>query len=160
MHGFEMRWLHNASEMAGITSNLRGFIMAFKLRVACGNHWLPMKDITDASNKKIALASRDCKPGENGVGRLKAPMIRAMMKQLPGKWKLVAGRRLERSFKFPDFQIALAFTNRLGEIAEEQGHHPDVYLAYGEVRVQLSTHSAKGLTENDFILAAKINGLK
>jgi 4a-hydroxytetrahydrobiopterin dehydratase len=118
-----------------------------------------MKDITKAS-RKMALANRNCEPCESGGGRLKTPMIKALIKQLRGKWKLKGGRQLEKSFKFPDFKKALKFTNRVGKIAEEQGHHPDVFLAYGEVRIQLSTHSAGGLTENDFILAAKVDGLK
>ncbi len=114
-----------------------------------------MKDKT-----KTPLADRECKLCEDGEGRLKAPMIKTLMKQLPGKWKLKGGRQLEKSFKFPDFKKALNFTNRVGEIAEEQGHHPDIFLTYGEVRLQLATHSAKGLTENDFIVAAKVNRLK
>jgi len=114
--------------------------------------------------KKVSTITALANPGRNiggdGGGRLKAPMIKLLMKQLPGKWKLKSGRQLEKSFKFPDFKKALKFTNRVGAIAEAQGHHPDVFLAYGEVRIQLSTHSARGLTENDFILAAKINRLK
>ena len=82
------------------------------------------------------------------------------MDELPGYWKLKDDQLLEKSFEFPDFKQALDFTNSIGRIAEEQGHHPDIFLTYGEVRVQLSTHSAGGLTENDFILAAKINELK
>ena len=116
-----------------------------------------MKDKTNAP-RKIALADRDCKPCETGGGRLNTPGIKALMKQLPGKWKLKGSQQLESSFKFPDFKQALRFTNWVGRIAEKQGHHPDVFLSYGEVRIQLSTHSAKGLTENDFILAAKLNG--
>jgi 4a-hydroxytetrahydrobiopterin dehydratase len=118
-----------------------------------------MKDLIKTSGRK-ALANRDCKLCADGSGRLKTPMIKALLKELPGKWKLKGGWQLEKSFKFPDFKKALKFTNRVGKIAEEQGHHPDVFLAYGEVRIQLSTHSAGGLTENDFILAAKINGVK
>jgi len=117
-----------------------------------------MKNITKAS-KKMDLANRECKPCEDGTGRLKASMVKTLLKQLPGKWKL-GSRRLEKSFKFPDFKKALRFTNRVGQIAEALGHHPDFFLAYGQVRLQLSTHSAKGLTENDFILAAKVNKLK
>jgi 4a-hydroxytetrahydrobiopterin dehydratase len=117
-----------------------------------------MKDIPKTS-KKMKLANRECKSCEDGNGRLKAPVVKALMKQLSGKWRLKGGQ-LEKSFKFPDFKKALNYTNRIGKVAEEQGHHPDVFLAYGEVRLQLSTHSAKGLTENDFILAAKINQLK
>jgi len=83
-------------------------------------------------------------------------MIKTLLKQLPGEWKVAGNRQLEKRFKFPDFRAALAFTNQVGAIAEEQGHHPDIFLTYGEVRLRISTHSAKGLTENDFILAAKI----
>lgn len=105
------------------------------------------------------LAQRQCIPcGEEG-GRLKGPAIKNLLKQLPGKWEL-KGQRLEKTFKFPDFKKALKFTNRVGEIAEAQGHHPDIFLTWGEVRLQISTHSAKGLTENDFILAAKVSKLK
>ena len=66
---------------------------------------------------------------------------------------------LARTFKFPDFRQALAFTNRVGELAEEQGHHPDLYLAWGRVEVTIWTHKIDGLTESDFILAAKIDQL-
>ncbi len=118
-----------------------------------------MKKNTNMS-KKIDLADRVCKPCEDGTGRLNAPMARALLKQLPGKWKLKSNRQLEKTFKFPDFKKALGFTNRVGQIAEKQRHHPDIFLAYGEVRLQLSSHQARGLTENDFILAAKVNELK
>lgn len=118
-----------------------------------------MKDITETS-METKLAGRACKPCESGEGRLKAPMIKTLMKQLPGEWKLKGSRQLEKNFQFEDFKQALDFTNRVGAVAEEQGHHPDILLTYGEVRIQLSTHSAGGLTENDFILAAKINELE
>ncbi|MGA2247154.1 MAG: 4a-hydroxytetrahydrobiopterin dehydratase [Verrucomicrobiota bacterium] len=115
---------------------------------------------TTKSPGKMDLANRECKPGENGGRRLKAPMVKLLMKRLPGKWKLKGSRRLEKSFSFPDFKKALQFTNRIGDIAEKQGHHPDILLSYGEVRVRLATHSVTGLTENDFILAARVNRLK
>ena len=82
-------------------------------------------------------------------------MIKTLMHQFPGEWKLKDNHQLEKSFEFPDFRSALAFTNELGALAEEQGHHPDIFLTYGEVKLQLTTHHAKGLTENDFILAAQ-----
>ena len=147
------------SGVLGINPKSLGSRMALNLHDLGGNLFLLMKNITKAS-RKLVLANRDCEPCESGGGRLKTPMIKALMKQLPGKWKLQGSRQLEKTFKFPDFKKALKFTNRVGKIAEEQGHHPDVFLAYGEVRIQLSTHSAKGLTENDFILAAKVNELK
>ena len=80
-----------------------------------------------------------------------------MQDQLDENWKLVQEQRLERQFKFPNFIDALQFTNRVGEIAEQQEHHPDIYLTYGEVRLQIWTHSIDGLSKSDFILAAKID---
>jgi 4a-hydroxytetrahydrobiopterin dehydratase len=133
--------------------------LAFDLRGVPAEKDFDMKDITKVSTEKD-LASRECKPCEDGQGRLKGPMIKTLLKQLPGKWRLKGAQQLEKSFKFPDFKKALAFTNQVGDIAEAQGHHPDVFLSYGEVRIQLSTHSVGGLTENDFILAAKVNELK
>ena len=118
-----------------------------------------MKDITRVSDE-TALAQRECLPCESGKGRLKERMIKTLKKQLGGQWKIRGGKQLEKSFKFDDFKQALEFTNQVGAIAESQNHHPDVYLAYGEVRLQLSTHAARGLTENDFILAAKIDELQ
>jgi 4a-hydroxytetrahydrobiopterin dehydratase len=72
-------------------------------------------------------------------------------------WTVVNNHHLEREYKFPDFKAALAFTNKVGAIAEEQGHHPDIYVAWGKVRVTIWTHKIDGLTESDFILAAKID---
>jgi 4a-hydroxytetrahydrobiopterin dehydratase len=72
-------------------------------------------------------------------------------------WNVVNNHHIEREFKFPDFKTALAFTNKVGGIAEEQGHHPDICLAWGRVGVTIWTHKINGLTESDFILAAKID---
>lgn len=74
-------------------------------------------------------------------------------------WKLVDGKKLARAFTFPDFQTGLNFVNRVGEIAERQGHHPDVHLAWGKVEIETWTHDAGGLTEQDFLLASQINHL-
>jgi 4a-hydroxytetrahydrobiopterin dehydratase len=109
---------------------------------------------------KSGLAGLSCQACESGAGRLKTSQIKALQKQLGGDWMVKASRQLEKNFKFPDFQQALAFVNRVGALAEAQGHHPDIFLTWGKVRLQISTHSAGGLTENDFILAAKIGKLK
>ena len=74
-------------------------------------------------------------------------------------WEVVDGKRLMRSFAFQDFRTALGFVDRIGALAEEEGHHPDLHLGYGEVRVELWTHTIGGLTESDFVLAAKIEQL-
>jgi 4a-hydroxytetrahydrobiopterin dehydratase len=105
---------------------------------------------------KTELADGKC--SEKAV-RLKSAEIRSLKKQLPDHWKVVKPASLEKQFKFRDFKQALAFTNLVGWLAEKQGHHPDIYLTYGAVRLQLSTHSAGGLTLNDFILAAKVERL-
>jgi 4a-hydroxytetrahydrobiopterin dehydratase len=108
------------------------------------------------------LASRRCVPCEGGTPPIKGEELQRMLGQLDG-WELVegaGGNRIEKEYRFPDFRQALDFVNRLGEVAEEEGHHPDVYLTWGKVRVALSTHSIGGLSENDFILAAKVDRLR
>jgi 4a-hydroxytetrahydrobiopterin dehydratase len=117
-----------------------------------------MKNITTDS-PETDLARRKCKACDDGGGRLNQADIQTLKQKLPGNWSLEGDQKLEKTFEFSDFKEALAFTNRVGEVAEQEGHHPDIYLTYGEVRLELSTHSANGLTENDFILAAKINEL-
>ena len=84
---------------------------------------------------------------------------RDMMDNVPG-WELnEKGTVIERTYTFKDFAEALAFANKVGALAEEEGHHPDMFVAWGKVRLTLTTHAVKGLSENDFILAAKINGI-
>ena len=81
-----------------------------------------------------------------------------LLRQVDG-WRIEQEYHLTNDFAFPDFVQALACTNRIGEIAESQGHHPDIYLSWGKVRVAVWTHKISGLTESDFILAAKIDAL-
>jgi len=82
-----------------------------------------------------------------------------LLKQIPG-WEISDdAKKISRKFKFKNFAEALAFTNRVGEIAESEGHHPDISLGWGRVAIELTTHAIKGLSENDFIVAAKINSL-
>ena len=85
-----------------------------------------------------------------------------MHSQLPefAHWNVIDEHHIVRSYKFPDFKSALDFVNRVGAIAEEQGHHPDIMLAWGKVEVTTWTHKVDGLTESDFILAAKIDRLQ
>ncbi len=109
---------------------------------------------------KSELAKKGCQACDGKTPPLKGDALRQFQNQLDGGWKIENEQRLEKQFKFPDFRHALEFTNRVGEIAEEQGHHPDIFLTYGEVRLQIWTHKIGGLTESDFILAAKINELE
>jgi 4a-hydroxytetrahydrobiopterin dehydratase len=74
-------------------------------------------------------------------------------------WTVVEEHHIEKKFEFPDFRTGLEFVNRVGELAEEQGHHPDIFLAWGKVQITIWTHKIDGLTESDFILAAKIDAL-
>lgn len=104
------------------------------------------------------LAAKQCVPCRGGVPPLKGAELAALHQQLPS-WKVVDEHHLEKSFSFPDFVQALAFTNRVGQLAEEQGHHPDIYLTWGRVDIKIWTHKIDGLTESDFILAAKIDKL-
>jgi len=108
---------------------------------------------------KTELADEKCVEAGDKQLRLKQSEIGAFRKKI-SKWSLVKGKILEKKFKFPDFKHALQFTVKVGNMADKQGHHPDILLTYGSVRIQLSTHSAGGLTKNDFILAAKIDRVK
>lgn len=105
------------------------------------------------------LASQTCKPCRGGVPPLRGDELTSLLARLPGDWKVVDEHHLRSEYSFPDFRQALEFTNRVGELAEEQGHHPDLYLAWGRVAVEIWTHKIDGLTESDFVLAAKIEGL-
>jgi 4a-hydroxytetrahydrobiopterin dehydratase len=104
------------------------------------------------------LADKKCVPCRGGVPPLEGEALRQLCVRLPD-WKLIEEHHIEKSFLFPDFRKALDFVNRAGEVAEEQGHHPDLALSWGKVDVKIFTHKIKGLTENDFILAAKIDRL-
>jgi 4a-hydroxytetrahydrobiopterin dehydratase len=102
------------------------------------------------------LASKTCVPCKGGVLPLAGAELAELSKQVPN-WKVVDEHHLVRQFTFPDFIQALAFVNKAGAIAEEQGHHPDILLAWGKAEVTTWTHKINGLTESDFILAAKID---
>jgi len=104
------------------------------------------------------LASKTCVPCRGGVPPLKGQDLTSLQKQVP-EWQVVNEHHLTRKFAFPDFKSALAFVNRAGEVAEEQGHHPDILLAWGRAEITIWTHKIDGLTESDFIMAAKIDRL-
>jgi len=105
------------------------------------------------------LADKVCVPCRGGVPALKGAELDALKKQVQG-WEVVNQHHLKKGFTFSDFQSALDFVNRVGAVAEEQGHHPDIYLAWGKVEITIWTHKVDGLTESDFILAAKIDRLQ
>lgn len=104
------------------------------------------------------LAAKMCVPCRGGVPPLKGEALAAFEKQVDD-WNVVEEHHIAKAFKFPDFRKALDFAIRVGELAEEQGHHPDILLAWGKVEITTWTHKINGLTESDFILAAKIDQL-
>lgn len=104
------------------------------------------------------LTEKRCVPCEGGVPTLTGSAIEKLRPQVPG-WEVVEGHHLRKEFRFRDFRQTLDFVNRIGDIAEAEGHHPDICFGWGKADVTVWTHAANGLTENDFILAAKINQL-
>ena len=103
------------------------------------------------------LANEKCIPCRGGVPALKGEELRGLARELGGGWRVVDEHHLEKDFAFPDFAAALAFTNEVGALAEEEGHHPDIHLAWGKVKITIWTHKIDGLTRSDFVLAAKID---
>jgi len=104
------------------------------------------------------LASKTCASCRGDVPPLAGKELESLAKQVP-QWKVVDGHHITRAFAFPDFRQALAFVNRVGELAEREGHHPDILLSWGKAEITTWTHKVNGLTESDFILAAKIDKL-
>jgi 4a-hydroxytetrahydrobiopterin dehydratase len=106
------------------------------------------------------LAKKECVPCKGGVPPLKGDDITKLLDQLGGGWEAVDEHHLHKRYSFDDFASALAFTNTVGTIAEDQGHHPEIHLGWGKVELEIWTHKIDGLTESDFVLAAKIDEAK
>jgi 4a-hydroxytetrahydrobiopterin dehydratase len=104
------------------------------------------------------LASQNCVPCRGGVPPITGAQLQSLLQQVP-KWKVVNEHHITRAFSFPDFKQALDFVNRVGEVAEREGHHPDILLTWGKAEITLWTHKIDGLTQSDFIMAAKIDRL-
>ncbi len=103
----------------------------------------------------MELASKECVPCRGGIPPLAGDELQTLAQQLGNGWEVVDAHHLSKEFTFKNFTEALAFVNLVGDVAEEQNHHPDLYLAWGKVRVEIWTHKINGLTESDFIFAAK-----
>ncbi len=105
------------------------------------------------------LAKKECVPCEGGVPPLKRENLSSLLNKLGNGWHVVQDHHLEKGYKFENFRQALDFTNKVGEYADTIGHHPDICLSWGKVNLTIWTHKINGLTENDFILAAKADQL-
>ncbi|MEK7583555.1 MAG: 4a-hydroxytetrahydrobiopterin dehydratase [Patescibacteria group bacterium] len=110
------------------------------------------------------LASQKCVPCEGGTPPLESARVDELAKQINPAWAIVPATatdamRIRRNFKFKNFVEAMKFVNRVAELAEAEGHHPDLHIFYNKVLIELWTHAVSGLSENDFILAAKIDQL-
>ncbi len=103
----------------------------------------------------MSLADKQCVPCRGGVPPLEPAKVEELLGQLEQGWALNGDGHIERLYEFKDFAEALDFVNKVGAIAEQEGHHPDLYLAWGRCKVEIWTHKIRGLTESDFYLAAK-----
>ena len=105
------------------------------------------------------LCELSCVPCRGGVPSLDEPRIGELLAELNGGWEVVEKHHLVRTFKTPDFMSGVELVNKVAAVAEQQGHHPDIMLSWGRVTVEIHTHKINGLTESDFVLAAKIDVL-
>jgi 4a-hydroxytetrahydrobiopterin dehydratase len=103
----------------------------------------------------MSLADQRCVPCRGGVPPLERSRTEQLLAQLDAGWRLNAQGHLERTYRFEDFVQAMGFANRLADVAEEEGHHPDLHIAWGKCTVEVWTHKINGLTESDFYIAAK-----
>ena len=103
----------------------------------------------------MSLADNECVPCRGGIPPVEPAKAQELLEQLDQGWALNSDGHLERAYSFKNFSEALDFVNKVGSIAEEQGHHPDLYLAWGKCKVEIWTHKIQGLTESDFFFAAK-----
>jgi 4a-hydroxytetrahydrobiopterin dehydratase len=115
-------------------------------------------EMADEVSDACDLANRKCVPCHGGVPRLGGAEIEQFMGELRG-WEVLEEHHLKKTYSFPNFRQALALVNRVGELAEAEGHHPDICFGWGRVELTIYTHAIDGLSESDFILAAKIDAI-
>ncbi len=104
------------------------------------------------------LTEKKCKPCEGGTPPLRSEQAAAYLEHVSG-WMIEEGKKIKKEFRFKDFPQAMAFTNRVAVLAQNEAHHPAIFISYNRVKITLTTHAIGGLSENDFIMAAKIDGL-
>ena len=105
------------------------------------------------------LSSKQCVPCRGGVPPLTSDEIKPLLNQLQG-WEVIDDHHLRKMYRFSNFRDSLTFVNKIGELAEDQGHHPDICFGWGQADIKIWTHKINGLTESDFILAAKIDEIR
>lgn len=105
------------------------------------------------------LHQEKCQPCKTGTTPLVPATYASLLESLSTDWTVIDEQKLKRTFRFSDFASALAFTNEVGKLAEAEGHHPDIYLAWSKVEITIWTHKIHGLSRSDFVLAAKIDVL-
>lgn len=105
------------------------------------------------------LARKECVPCKGGVPPLKGADLEDLQRRLGQGWQVIDEHHLEKEYKLGDWKGAVEFVNRISDLAEQQDHHPDIHLSYGKVKVQIWTHKIDGLTESDFVFAAKVEEL-
>lgn len=106
------------------------------------------------------LVSKTCAAYEGGTPPLDTRAVAKIRKEIHDGWKIEGGKKLSRGFKFKNFKEAMVFINRIATLAEEEQHHPDIFVSYNRVNIELTTHEIGGLSENDFIVAAKIDDVE
>ena len=107
----------------------------------------------------MELSEKKCKPCEGGTPPLNESEIAEIKKQIADEWQVAGNKKISKEYKFVNFKHTMDFVNKVAGLAEEEGHHPDMYVSYGKVVIDLWTHAIGGLSENDFIMAAKIDKL-
>jgi 4a-hydroxytetrahydrobiopterin dehydratase len=105
------------------------------------------------------LSQMQCIPCRGGVPPLEGEGLSRLETELGSGWRVIDGHHLEKEYTFPDFASALGFVNRVGQLADDQDHHPDIYLAWGKAGIKIWTHKIGGLTESDFVFAARCDTL-
>lgn len=105
------------------------------------------------------LTQKHCQPCEGGMPPLTEEEAKELLKQIQG-WELVEGKKIRKVFEFKNFKQAMEFVNTVAAIAEQEGHHPDIHISWNKVTLELWTHAIKGLSENDFIVAAKVEKIR
>jgi 4a-hydroxytetrahydrobiopterin dehydratase len=107
----------------------------------------------------MELKNKKCKPCEGGMPPLKKEKIAEYQKQINTDWKLIDNKKISKDYAFVNYRHTIDFVNRVADLAEEEGHHPVMHVYYGKIQIELWTHAINGLSENDFIMAAKIDSL-